>query len=1483
MQLLLHKTLISAFVIILCHFSNAQTPEQFPTDSISFFETMNGFISGARKEGKSFMKQFEEVWYGGYFSENQRKGVYEVCNKMLDKKLRAFPDFRNFLFTVGSFVTDEKQTDESFQAWQGILFRLLEEKKKKNFTRYLEFCNNLFRENTIYSSASTVWASSNNDYLFGFDSLPKISFENLNLICYSRKDSMKVFNTKGAYYPTEYKWVGFGGIVNWQRAGLLPEEVYAELPNYEISTQTNKYEIDSVIFHNSFYLDQPLMGKLTNKLIANMTIEKASYPRFDSYDKRIRIENIRQGVNFDGGFSMVGAKFLGKGDDENDAIIEFIRNDTLFLKVFSENFSIRTDKIVSTEAGVSIYFGKDSISQPTLNFKYLFDKKLVTMYKESKGLARTPFFNSYHGLEMDFEVLEWKTDEPILHLKNLIGSTKTDARFTSSNYFKNELFDKIGSGAQVNPLHEIKRMVDQFSSTKLSVEQMGYFLKLSPSTTKNLIVQYSTMGFLTFDFSKDLVIVEQKLLDYVSAYAKKIDYDVININSDVEVGGAENAKINLLNYDLSINGIRGIILSDSQKVVIIPSGGLIKMKKNRYFEFGGQVKAGRLDFYGKNFSFDYKNFKINLTNVDSLQMKALTGEKDAAGNPILKRVRTVIQNVNGDLLIDNFANKSGLKDFPEYPIFNSFDKSYVYYDKKEVLDGVYKRGNFYFEVKPFTIDSLDNFTNEQLIFNGSMTSAGIFPEFEEDLTLQSDFSLGFIKPTPADGMPIYGGKGQFYDDIKLSHDGMRGDGKLEYITSTTYSKDFIFYPDSMRTLADEYFVDEQESGVEYPPVKGEKTKMRWLPKDDRMYATTTQDGMAFYDGRSFFEGTTTYGPDEMRGDGIFHFERADLISNQFVFKFTTFDADTSDFRLGSDQAGAFSLKTDDVNAHVDYKGRFAKFKANGKASPIEFPINEYLCYMDEFKWYMDNGAIDLTSTSSKAIAADVKLEGSKFVSTRADQDSLAFFSPLARYDSRRHIITAKDVLYINTADAKVYPDSGEVIIRKKAKMDPLKNSRVVANSITEYHSVYNANTNIFGRKSYSSAGNIDYVDEKEKKYTIYLHNIVVDTTGQTVGEGIIPDSLGFMLSPNFAFKGGVKLFGSKQFLVFDGTTQINHSCEVLERPWVTFESEVDPLNIYIPIDTSIRDTSGAFITSSINLNVDSVYLYSGFLTKRSNYSDVNVLPAKGYLFFDKASNEYKISSKEKIAEQSLAGNYLSLNTKDCKVYGEGLIDLGANTGNVKFGAAGNINHDLKDNTAIFDVILTIDFFFNNNAIKRMADDINENINLESVDFTRTTYEKGLREILGTERADEVISQLSLNGKIKRFPDELNRRLVFNEVKLKWNEELNAYKSFGKLGLTNINKEEVNKSLNGGIMITKSRGGDRVDIYLEMDAKNWYFFTYRRNLMKVISSNEDFNNQIKELKRDDRRYKNEKGEQPFTFMFGTEREVRDFKRSFESDF
>lgn len=1465
--------------------SVAQTPLSFPADSIQFFNQMESFLSDARKEGKDFMKQFKEVWYGGYFSESQRFGVYNITNQMLKKKMRAFPDFRNYLFTVGSFVTSEFQTESSFDQWQATLLQLLDDRNKRNFTNYLTFSDGLFSQNALYISSSTKWSANNNNYIFGFDKLPTITFESLDLICYAREDSMRINGTKGVYYPTEEKWVGEGGTVTWDKAGMMGDEVYAKLKNYEISTKTYSYTADSVEFFNSFYFDRPLLGNLEDKIQANNTPEKSTYPRFDSYNKRLIIKNIAPAVDYDGGFSMQGSKFIGSGDEESDAYLIFYRNDTTFLRASSKVFIINTERIVSNNSAISFYLGQDSIHHPGLNFKFFIKDKNVTLYRDNEGLAISPYFDSFHKIDMDCEVVNWNQEEPILEMTSLMGSTRTEATFTSDNFFKLSEYDYLRGRGDVNPLLAIQRLADKENDNDLTIQELTYHMNISDAAAQNMVMYLATRGFLKYNFKKGEFTVKKRLTQYVQSSFGKIDYDVISIRSDIK--GKNNAQVNLLNYDLTINGIDGILLSDSQKVFIIPSDHKVVMKRNRFFTFQGQVKAVDVfDFYGKEFSFDYEAFKINLTNVDSLQLKAYSDEVDRNGNPILKPVRTVIEGINGELLIDNFGNKSGLKEFPEFPVINSFDDSYVYYDKKEVEGGVYNRNDFYFQVRPFQIDSLDNFSNDQLRFDGTFTS-NIFPTFDEALTVQPDMSLGFVRQTPPGGYPTYGGKGQFYSDIKLSHEGLRGDGKLEYLTSTTLSDDFVFYPKSVQGFAQSHILAEVKSGTEFPPVQGVDVKIDWKPFEDIFYTTAdTDSSLAFYDMKSYFRGTSALTPGGLKGDGTFLFERANLISNQFVFQNTVFDADTSDFELLEENTSGFALNTANVKAHVDYKGRFAEFEPNGKDDPIFFPTNQYLCYMEEFKWYMDNGMIDLTGKKQNTVSADVKLEGSKFISTKAEQDSLFFYSPIARFDSRRHIITALDVQFINTGDAKVYPDSGQVIIRKSANMDELINAGVVANAVTEYHNIYNANIKVEGKKSYYGSGYIDYVDENSASQPIYLQTLNVDTTGQTIGHGVIEDTTTFTLSDQHTFKGEVDLLANNQYLIFDGGVQINHACEQIGISWLRFRSEINPNEIYIPIDTGIVSPEKTILSASINLNTDTMFIYSAFVSQKVFHSDRELLPAYGFMYFDKENNIYKISSKEKIKSIDLPGNYLQLDANTCKVSGEGLVNLSADLGQVKLITAGQLIHNQPKredpNEVIGDFMMAIDFFFDDNAMKKASDQVNENLTLQSVDLSREVFEKGLREIMPLDDADKLISQLNLNGKYKRIPNELNKTIVFNDIKFKWDEAENTFTSFGPIGVSNFFKEEVNKYMTGIVQLTKRRSGDILDIYLETDANNWYYFNYRRGLMQVVSTNEAFNEQIKSLKDDKRKADVARKEEPFSFMYGNPKKKEIFLRKFEEE-
>ena len=89
-----------------------------------------------------------------------------------------------------------------------------------------------------------------------------------------------------------------------------------------------------------YYFENPHQGVLEEKVLANVKPEKATYPRFNSYDATIQISDISEGVDYIGGFSLNGRKVMGRGSKETDAYLIFYKNDFPFLKMASKTIVI---------------------------------------------------------------------------------------------------------------------------------------------------------------------------------------------------------------------------------------------------------------------------------------------------------------------------------------------------------------------------------------------------------------------------------------------------------------------------------------------------------------------------------------------------------------------------------------------------------------------------------------------------------------------------------------------------------------------------------------------------------------------------------------------------------------------------------------------------------------------------------------------------------------------------------------------------------------------------------------------------------------------------------------------------------------------------------------------------------------------------------------------------------------------------------------
>jgi hypothetical protein len=259
-------------------------------------------------------------------------------------------------------------------------------------------------------------------------------------------------------------------------------------------------------------------------------------------------------------------------------------------------------------------------------------------------------------------------------------------------------------------------------------------------------------------------------------------------------------------------------------------------------------------------------------------------------------IRSAIENIYGTLAIDHPNNKSGRKKYPGYPIFKSDIGSKVFYNKPTTQLGVYDKNRFYFDVDPFTMDSLNDLNLEALALSGTFVSGDIVPELKHFLSLQPDKSLGFILESPEAGYPMYRGKGRGFIRLSLSDEGLFGDGEIKYLSSSSKADQFILLLDSMNAQVKTFVND--RTGI-YPTVKANQVYEHWMPYNDSMYVYSQQEKISFSADRATLMGTLMLTPELTAAAGNIDVEKAVLNSRNFWLQPDNILSDTAYFRYRS--------------------------------------------------------------------------------------------------------------------------------------------------------------------------------------------------------------------------------------------------------------------------------------------------------------------------------------------------------------------------------------------------------------------------------------------------------------------------------------------------------------------------------------------------------------------------------------------------------
>lgn len=1492
-----HISLIFVFFLFFQILGNplrSQVSDSLSSDSERFFQQISEILTTNtsktyEKKSEELLQRFYQRWTIGRFNKQEKDEIRNLIETMRNKKMRTYPHLYDYIYTL-TLLSESSQPPKSMLAWHAFADTLLLEKNASPFSDFLTFTNNLLEKDQIHEKRSNDWYVRQTRYRFDLDTAFLVHFEKVNLVCASRKDSSVIEKTHGSFQYNNHTWYGDGGEVHWSRFGeKMGEDIYVELPQYQLNLDEPIITADSAVLYYTRFFEHPVVGGFRDKVLASSPSERSQYPMFTAYLTDIDLPEIYKNIHYYGGLQLEGPNLYGIAAGGKQATITISRNDTIFGKLSSDKFRIVADNAISAHATTVFYFDNDSLYHPGLRVKYTDDDQQFVLYNEETGSNAIPFYDSYHQLDIYVQALFWKLEEDNMLFKPIrMMNDKNLAYFVSSNYYSNKDFYQLQGIDDLHPLYVIQNYMKAYNVENIQLNALADYMQKPVDQVSAMLINLSNRGFLVYNSETETGIIKDRLSYFLNAKSGFTDYDVIRLESNVS--SRSNASLNIPSRGLNVYGVPEVSISDSQEVFIYPYDRNIQFFKNRDFNFDGHVHMGLLDFYARNSTFIYDSFLLRMNYVDSLAF-IVKSQDSLSRIDSLIQVHNVITNLNGTIYIDDPNNKSSLKSFPQFPTFVSNDESYVYYNRKSIQDSTLLADGFYYRVDPFVFDSIKTFSTDGLSFDGTLISSGIFPDISEPLVVTPDYSLGFSHRTSADGYPIYGDKGLFTEDIYLSNEGFLGQGKLNYLSSESQSKNITFYPDSLIATGQTFVVDESPVKFDFPSVQGDTVEIKWMIDTNVMFVDNLSKPFILYNS-SMLKGTLTLNPEYMLGSGAFYFDQSELVSHAIDFKYNKLSADTSDFYLKNRENDSLVFYANQYQSKINFDNQTGWFTHIYNNSFLKFPFNKYISTLDEVEWRMNEDVLFLQSNLGKDYQGmdtlnniemiDFEIVGPEFISVKSDQDSLRFFAGQASYDLKNYTIDIESVKMIKVADVAVFPDEGKVRVLRDAGMETLLNATIIADTKHKYHTIYNAELNIFGKHDFAGKGWINYIDRLGSEQPVYLSDIASTNSGISTGFGRTQPEEVFFLSPEYLYQGDIKLIASEPHLEFEGGYRLNQECVLNYNNWVSFNQVLDPKKIVFNLADSTFDLNGSKVYFGLAYDDDFRKYYPLVFQPLRHPDDRLLMDAKGQLSFDTLTNSFVVGgSKKTLENKQFNADKIALETDKCVLRGHGNLDLGLDLHMLNSTITGNFEHLIVPDSTRMQVVMALDFFFDTKLVEMITDSLRLSYNPGVTDSKSAFPLFLMKNLTEGVNAIELINELALYGQIRKLPDLLKQTMIFTDLNLYWDSYTRSYYSTGKIGLGYLGGNTINKYLDGYIQIEPGVTGSTINMYLSPSSGQYYFFSYKNGIMQVLSSDMAFNEKLETLKPEKRILNENSDIDYYEFVISTKRKMVDFIREMEN--
>lgn len=1516
MILMLNRLLIFVFLFSLTMLQAQDRELKYSENPDLFIEQLKADL---RKTGvpdaDAYAQKFAARWQKNEFPLIDQTRIIQVINNMnIAGGFKTFPDYITFLTLYETVITKENQIRVPVTDFFDVTDSCMYNQEAKEVLVFFNLLGTVLPDGTCFKTSNSTWKITAREAVLAYNDLfdpggaphPKLVVNKGNLVYQSDRDSTVIRQTTGEFHLQARLFFGFGGIVDWSKVGLDPALTFAEVSRYAINLNFSKVEIDSVIFNYKNLFKQPIKGKFTDINMGVYDPAKAQYPLFEGYEGGVIIDRFIPAVIYEGGFKLRGTQKVGSGylktvsmvpeepevkEDPKEATEEgdsyftetasvsfpltyeiyqkasisiLDQRNKIRVKIFSDEFLLNPEKLTSTLAEWVIYIGKeDSLTHPGMNVQYDATNTFLTLFKDpTNSLSRQPIRNSYTKYNIYTESLKWNVrKDTIINFTAIIDKENKMAGFESDDFFNKKRFDQFKGILGFHPVGVIYAYTLKYPGMPILADAVLEMIK-KPKMRDAFILAMKDLegsGFVRWDPQTFEIIPLPKLYHWVKAARGKKDYDNLLFLSTVST--ADYATLNLSDLMMDVNGVVMLNFSDTQYVRAVTQDREIALLRNRDILFNGAIAAGKINLIGSSrrnmFHFVYDKYRIECDSIDSLRFvlkRELKMNEDFS--PLQRALRnTTFEGVKGAILIDRPENKSSRKKSSNYSAFDSYSESFVYWEKPEIFNSIYERKKLYFSLYPFLLDSLENFDEKDLRFEGKFFSSEIFPLFEQYLQPMKDNTMGIVEMTPEGGYDIYEGKGKYSNEINMDGFGLHGKGDLTYLATLANSDTFRFFFDTVTAYVKTFVQKEgMFNGGYFPQIDAKNIDYRWHTKLDVLEIQTTDKPMTMFGGRGIYEGKLRITPEGMKGSGKLKLDLVTIISDEINFTEEGVDAKKGFFSVTDAEApDKLQMEARDVQLSYSLKTDKCDFITGVVGKPlIRFHEQNYEATLGK-------GTYNKLTNDVKLFAMSKNADDDYFRSTSTIVDSLTLMAKESDFNFKERVLKIRGVPYVDVADARVIPDStAEIRINREGFISPMSNAVVFADRDSVRHRIYDASVTLVSRNNYNGSGRYDYIKVDGIQMFINFDQITVDS-GVTHARGTIRETQKFFITDRILFDGTVDLYGNNKFMTFTGSVRIQSKNPVFANKPFEFSDVVDPENIFIPVT---EEKMGKLVLG-VYFNLMYRNFNSRFLQEKIDIKDKEIFNArkgKVGLTFDRERQEFRIGLREKFNEEVYKGNQISLNDNTNLISTEGSYNFPYQfvNGLVEMQVSGRWSEQGKNNITT-DMLWAINFKpIPQKAIEGLGEDFSTLFNLSlDLDYESRFIKECIAEVLDESSDAEkntkaFVAELESGGIMSNI--ELAKRMPFTTtltgLKFAYNDKLKTLAHSGETGVIGFGAKKVNKTLNSyieyefGKGMAQGRENDKLRIYIEIDDMNWVYFSVSGEVIKTTSTSSVYQDAIR---------------------------------------